>query len=294
MPIKIESEEALGTVGILSSADVQFISMVAHGANWRPYTSIKTETAGALDMAGQRVHAIILPLDNADAILNDLSGMDIEELRNLLGDAEFDGIKTEKAEKFETTIRYTQKDESDFKEQAFILKPIAETGAQVVLGEIKDKQDVPTIPTDTNLQDSAKIDTPDPITGVITEIQALKNEVLAKLNEISPRGGIDTMFESKDELKTFIVDTVNETLAKAEAEKPATVEVEKTETDLTDTITELAQKLGELESNLSQLTEKTEALAHTPSCAPSPDEDVAIKTDSKSKFGTLFSVKKAS
>lgn len=355
MPIKIDATNKLDIVGILSNADVEFVSMVSHAANWRPFTTIKAEVP---NMAGQRVHAIVMPLDNAEQILSDLSGLDIEQLRELVGDAEFDGIKTETVTKFDTTIRYIQKAETEFREDcAFVVKDIGQTGAQVVLGELRSKGDwipdamdtvvaeVPVPPVqvsfadafyqqidafyavvqgaftlqqdatkrkstiraawqsvsdwlnttlDTVSQDTLKFERPDPIADLASEIKALKTE-LTSVQDTT--GGIDTMFASKDELKTFIIDIINETVqAKTEDTVAETETVDTSKTDeLQSTLTSIAEKLQTLETSVQALSEKTEALEHTPDKSRSADEDyTATKTDSKSKFGSLFSVKKAS
>lgn len=139
MPIHVTTRNKRDIVTFLSDVDVDFVSLVDHGANWTPFTSIKHDAAGAYLMPGQIIQAIIMPLE-----------ADIFELERLYGEEWFSRVNTDKRETYADKVRYVQRDESDFEEferdAAFILKDIGDTGGHFVVGALKaGKRDEPVL-----------------------------------------------------------------------------------------------------------------------------------------------------
>lgn len=91
------------------------------------------------------------------------------------------------------------------------------------------------------------------------------------------------LFNDKDEMKTFIVDTVKETM-KAD-QTPA--ETPDPTAELTKAVTDLTEAVKKLESDLKVVTEKQESIEQTVIKTPSPAEDPvtrAMKGDKASEY----------
>lgn len=147
MPVQVETRAKRDVVTLLSNVDVGFVSLVKHGANWTPFTAIKND-CGDVEMAGQVIQAILMPTDK-----------DVNDLKDLYGDAWFSRVKTGDVEKHEHFTRFIQRAEEDFsettREAAFHLVDAGRTGGYFVCGTLKAEKasaDALTVPEDSMAQ----------------------------------------------------------------------------------------------------------------------------------------------
>lgn len=130
MPVSLVTRAKREMVTLLSNVDVGFVSLVKHGANWTPFTAIKTDS-GDSGMAGQVIQSILMPAE-----------ADLGALREAYGEEWFNRVKTEDAETLDHFVRFTQRGEDEFNAAAFHLVDAAGTGAFFVCGALKaEKQD---------------------------------------------------------------------------------------------------------------------------------------------------------
>lgn len=105
MSVKITAQPKRDVVTFLSDVDVGFVSLVKHGANWTPWTTIKND--GKVNMPGQVIQSILLPIDR-----------DISTLKEQFGDEWFGRVKSDQPKQFKALKRYTQLSEELFQEHA--------------------------------------------------------------------------------------------------------------------------------------------------------------------------------
>jgi hypothetical protein len=129
MPVTVKTRPKRDVVTFLSGVDVEFVSLVKHGANWTPFTAIKTD-AGDRCMAGQVVQSILVPV-----------GMDLSVLKDVYGSEWFSQVKTHDAQSLDALVRFVQRSEDDFEAPAFHLVDAAQTGALFVCGLLKADKD---------------------------------------------------------------------------------------------------------------------------------------------------------
>ncbi|MBM3299002.1 MAG: hypothetical protein FJY85_03510 [Deltaproteobacteria bacterium] len=289
MPVQVKTRVKRDVVTLLSDVDVGFVSLVRHGANWTPFTAIKTDT-GDVKMPGQVIQAILMPVDT-----------DISVLQEIYGEEWFSQIRTDLIEKYDHFVRFTQRPEEDFCEAgcgaAFHLLDAARTGGYFVCGTLKaEKKDsnalLPPV-TDhrandlpSNLpgeQDSPEDTGNDANRGremTKEEIQLIVTETVAE--------------EVKSILRDEVADVLKEGLTKIEAAL-ATVETlaatqqppepaEQQVTEIQAALADLSAKLKKFESQLKAIVERQESLEHTTVRRPSWPEDPALKLEDDTDY----------
>lgn len=141
MPVIVKTRPKRDVVTFLSGVDVEFVSLVRHGANWTPFTAIKTDSGDSC-MAGQVVQSILVPV-----------GMDLAVLEDVYGSEWFSQVKTNDTQLLDALVRFVQRTADDFEPPAFHLVDAAQTGALFVCGLLKADRDdgtslrLPEVPT---------------------------------------------------------------------------------------------------------------------------------------------------
>lgn len=131
MTVKITQEPRQDVVTFLGNVHAEEVSLVDHGANWTPFTTIKSAfgAQGEDAMPGQIIQAILMPVDK-----------NINSLRELYGDDWFNHVQANKCETVNKFNRYVQRPESDFREiergALFKMIDIPKVGGYFVVGEM--------------------------------------------------------------------------------------------------------------------------------------------------------------
>ncbi len=113
MSIRIRSKKQITTVTFLSDVDVQWISLAKRGANWTPF-AMKSDPIGG-NMAGQVIHAILVPKGVCLSAFKGLFGKDFDEVIDKL-----DGTDGEECtiDEFGDAIKYTPVAKNEFIEDS--------------------------------------------------------------------------------------------------------------------------------------------------------------------------------
>jgi len=133
--VKVITEEKEADVTFLSDAELNFVSLVRHGANRSPFRVIKKEKGGAKQMV---VQSILIPKD-----------VSLEELSKVEGCEWVVEAKEDKKEEFDTYDKYIQIDEKKFDRSTLQLKKLDSKGTFAMVGSLVDngtKGDVLTVP----------------------------------------------------------------------------------------------------------------------------------------------------
>ncbi len=287
MPIHVTTRDKRDVVTFLSDVDVDFVSLVDHGANWTPFTSIKHDATGVSLMPGQIIQAIIMPLE-----------VDIIELERLYGEEWFGQVDIAKKEEFEATVRYVQRDDADFeefeREAAFVLKDIADTGGHFVVGTLKaDKRNEPALEiplrlltngdesVDSNSRPNAdkgeNCMTVDEITKLVAESTAaaearMWENVEKRLAELDRQPKPDKAGQWLDGTNSDDADTTHGA----------------GKSDSQGTFAGIVQRLDELSAQLKQVAEKQDALEHAAVGRRSTPEDSVVSGGMASPFKGMF------
>ncbi len=286
MPIHVTTRNKRDTVTFLSDVDVDFVSLVDHGANWTPFTLIKHHAVGVSIMPGQVIQAIIMPLER-----------DIAELQRLYGQEWFNRVDTAKREDCTDEVRYVQREESDFEEfdrdAAFILHDIGDTGGRFVVGTLKaGKRNEPALEVPTKLtagdhesvetnrspnDDKGECMTVDEITNLIAESTAaaearMMEKVEKRLGEVERASQVNESRQPAGELNPDNADT----------DDPAG------KSDSQDSLEGIIRQLDALSDRVKKVVEKQEALEHAAVGRPSMPEDSSIGRGPVSPFRGMF------
>ena len=110
MAMQSETTRVKKKVGMLENVDVEFVSLVEHGANQQPFRVVKQEGGERFKMKDNKVQAILVPND-----------MTMEDLAKDEKFAFLTEAITSKAVKFETYTKYVQADVEKFEKDSIRL-----------------------------------------------------------------------------------------------------------------------------------------------------------------------------
>jgi hypothetical protein len=251
MPVSLATRAKREMVTLLSNVDVGFVSLVRHGANWTPFTAIKTGT-GDNRMAGQVIQSILVPTD-----------VDVSVLKEVYGQEWLSRVKTQDADTFDHFVRFTQRSEDDFDGASFHVVDVADTGAFFVCGTLKAEKADETalaVPGPDARTKRGKEMTKEDLQGIVTQTvaQELRNVLEIELGTALKQG-----LERVELALTTI-----EKIVKAcdETGRPA-------DTDLRGALEVLAERLKSFEGELKSVVKRQESLEHTTMSRPSSPED---------------------
>ena len=184
-----KSEERYKPITFLKNPRALWLTLADRAANWTPW--VKKDDAGEGSMAGEFIQAVIMPLDQGD--------QNIAKLKEVLSAEHFALLQTQKAEKFDTAVKYTQADAKLF--QSLATTPIGDGAIKVVHGKLAEKADTSMIPFVEQSQGEGRGEKSDK-TGFKGEVQryteALGSTILAAVAE---KGDVDAM---EDKIETAI------------------------------------------------------------------------------------------
>lgn len=257
MPVSLATRAKREMVTLLSNVDVGFVSLVRHGANWTPFTAIKTG-GGDNGMAGQVIQSILVPADTQVSILKEVYGQEW-----------LDRVKTESSETFDQFVRLIQRGEEDFDGSAFHLVDAANTGAFFLCGTLKAEKAEETALAVPSPQTQAKRGgqmTKEDVQGMVTQTvtQEVRNVLETELGA--------TLKQGLDRVEAAL--TTIEKIAKAcdETARPA-------DSDLRGALDKLTERLKAFEGELKSVVKRQESLEHTTVGRPSSPEDPSAPGD---------------
>lgn len=128
MGAKVIRHEVERDITFLQDANVDFISLVRHGANKQAFRIVKQE-GGVSENMRKVIQSILL--------LND---MDIEKLSSVDGLGYLTEAKTDEMTKFDKYNKYVQTDEKKFEKDSLSLVKLGESGYAIV-GKLKEDAD---------------------------------------------------------------------------------------------------------------------------------------------------------
>ena len=153
--MKIVSEVKEADVTFLTDADVQFVSLVRHGANRSPFKVIKEEKEGGDGKMTMVIQSILVPKNSS-----------LEDLAKKKDCAWAVEAKTDSKETFDTYDKYVQIEEDGFVQNSLQLTKLDGNGTFAMVGSLKDgkskevltipeqKMDIPISPMDTAIAEA--------------------------------------------------------------------------------------------------------------------------------------------
>jgi len=153
--MKIVSEVKEADVTFLTDADVQFVSLVRHGANRSPFKVIKEEKEGGDGKMTMVIQSILVPKNSS-----------LEDLAKKKDCAWAVEAKTDSKEAFDTYDKYVQIEEDGFVQNSLQLTKLDGNGTFAMVGSLKDgkskevltipeqKMDIPISPMDTAIAEA--------------------------------------------------------------------------------------------------------------------------------------------
>jgi len=128
MAVKIvEKETTKRKVDFLVDTDVEFISLVRHGANRTPFRIVKSEVKGGVEKKMVVVQSILLP-----------TGKKVEDLTQKEELAWLSEAKVDAPENFEEYVRHTQLEIEKFDQATLQLTKLDDSGAYALIGALKE------------------------------------------------------------------------------------------------------------------------------------------------------------
>ena len=196
-----KSEERYKPITFLKNPRALWLTLADRAANWTPW--VKKDDAGEGSMAGEFIQAVIMPLDQGD--------QNIAKLKEVLNEEHFALLQTQKAEKFDTAVKYTQADAKLF--QSLATTPIGDGEIKVVHGQLKaQKSDETLVPFVGQSRGEGREEKSDK-TGFKSEVQR-HTKVLgsAILDAVAEKGDIDTVEDKIESAIDTFTDQIMDSL----------------------------------------------------------------------------------
>ena len=125
--ITLETRDTIDNVTWLSNVDVEYVSLVRHGANRVPFSIVKNESSSEdKTMSLERIHSVIVP-----------HGKDVKALKEAFGEEWFSQVTLDNPATGKADISYLQRPDADFSdESAFRFVDSGTDGIQFKVGTL--------------------------------------------------------------------------------------------------------------------------------------------------------------
>lgn len=117
------TETAQKEVNFLEDVEVEWISLVDHGANRAPFKIIKAEVSKKEEVMQEIIQSVIVP-----------NSTEIEEVRKTCD--WLNGVQIIKVDKFDTYTKHTQIPVDKFDKESFRLKKMEDSGTVIIFGDL--------------------------------------------------------------------------------------------------------------------------------------------------------------